>query len=174
MCWLVVRPSQHGEGAILGAHSLPMPLYALLSMGVRQHPAHPWFLRHCSALFFLTKLKHQRSAQHSYIRLVINHMIWSHTATPIPSFLACVPVSHMVFAHAQYVERTFPKVTKFEKCTSDKKKNRFPFTLLHHWTRPWFITGFCKVILLECVSAYCALQVSCPVERANRQWLSST
>ena len=24
-------------------------------------------------------------------------------------------------AHAQYIERTLPKLTKFEKCTSDKK-----------------------------------------------------
>ena len=31
----------------------------------------------------------------------------------------------------------------------------------------------CKFVLNEFCS-YCALQVSCPVERVNRQWLSST
>ena len=35
-----------------------------------------------------------------------------------------------------------------------------------------FFTVFCKVGA-NCCSRYCALQVSCPVRKVNRQWLSS-
>ena len=30
---------------------------------------------------------------------------------------------NMALAHAQYIELTLPKLTKFEKCTSDKKSH---------------------------------------------------